>query len=333
MSLSRFIGVGALPSILFPSAVAAAEIDMHRGSDGFNVISIIGDIEQGDDTKFKRLALESAEGLVVLESSGGDLLPALEIGRAIQISGFGTYVAAGSVCTSSCALIWVAGSKRLLSRTARVGFHASYRDNNGRQEEVGIGNALVGRYLTLLNLPERAVMFATAAAPDQVLWINPENDRSGIEFELFEIEEESPQPAPPPIQTHVARPEPENAESESAAQWYYVTETDDGTIYYVRGDDIVRTRANSRSAAFWVKTDDSKNRAISRHGSMQKYTVDCLAETYRLDDVVTYDADGKATTHRGQSSTQSIVPDSVFSEVTALVCTDEMPVADSRDIR
>lgn len=167
----------------------AATFSFEKGDDGFDVVIIKGQIEPGDDDHFKRIAVASNAGLVVLESPGGSLPPALEIGRTIQLKGFGTYVPDGSTCTSACALIWVAGSTRFLSPNSRVGFHASYRDNNGRLEEVGVANAMVGRYLTLLNLPERAIFFATSASPTSVTWVDTRQSNSGgISYEILRTE-------------------------------------------------------------------------------------------------------------------------------------------------
>lgn len=310
----------------------AAEITVHSG-DGFKLIGLEGQIVSGDEEKFRKIALNIDEAIVILSSNGGSLAPALDIGKTIQIRGYTTYIPAGITCVSSCALIWTAGSKRLLSKSGRVGFHASYRDNNGHAEEVGMANAMVGRYLTLLNLPEEAVMFATAASPSEISWIDTNgHDESGISFKIFDIDETPTQVAPPPIQTMPAPAQTVATARSPTPQWYYATTTDEGSIYYVRGTDIEESRKSSRSAIFWVKTNDSKNKTIERRASMQKYTVDCVAETYRMGDFVIYDRAGNASTIPGQSATQSIVPDSIFSEVTALVCSDNMPVADSRDL-
>ena len=158
-----------------------------RHSDGVDYISIEGDIEESDVAHFQRLAVASETAVVVLGSPGGALSPALEIGKIIRLKGFGTYVPSGVECTSSCALIWVSGQPRMLSRTSRIGFHASYTVEGGRQLESGVGNAMVGRYLTLLNLSERAVIFATSASPDRVEWVNPNDGlSSGIEFTIIE---------------------------------------------------------------------------------------------------------------------------------------------------
>lgn len=180
-------------SLCFSSQTAlAAEIEVQKveGED-FVVIGISGEITKGDDDKFRRVSLENPDAIVWLDSPGGALAPALTIGRIIRISEFPTVVSSGSVCGSSCALIWLAGSTRFLSRSGMVGFHASYYEENGQLIETGVGNAMVGHYLSQMNLPERAVIFATSASPSSIIWLSEENMRSsGISFEPLEDDDD-----------------------------------------------------------------------------------------------------------------------------------------------
>lgn len=180
---------------LLPAQAQAGDISLQQ-IDGVDYITIEGDVEPSDLAHFQRLAVSSETAVVVLGSPGGALAPALEIGKIIRLKGFATFVPGGVECTSACALIWIAGQPRMLSPTSRIGFHASYVIEDGRQSETGQGNAMVGRYLTLLNLPERAVMFATRAGPNQIEWVNPRDPlSSGIDFKLIEDDDEDDPPS------------------------------------------------------------------------------------------------------------------------------------------
>lgn len=160
---------------------SAAEITHRKHNDTTEIISIEGDIGPGDVERFRQISLRYPKAVVELSSDGGAVMPAIEIGRTLRIAGYGTYVPQGSVCASACALIWLAGTPRLL--VGQVGFHAAYRDNDGKPEESGAANALVGNYLTLLGLPAKAILFATTAPPDRVLWLtNANREQTGIDF-------------------------------------------------------------------------------------------------------------------------------------------------------
>jgi hypothetical protein len=168
----------------FPAWSANITHESVKGAGELVIIS--GDIEAGDDVTFRALSLKYPSAVIALDSAGGAVLPAIEIGKMVRLQGYPTLVASGSVCASACALIWVAGSKRFLSADGRVGFHASYRTDSGKPVETGLGNALVGRYLTLLNLPEKAVIFATMASPTEIEWLTTKNEQeSGIDFDLL----------------------------------------------------------------------------------------------------------------------------------------------------
>jgi hypothetical protein len=150
-------------------------------SDGFDFIFIEGEIRAGDYQEFNRVAAESDSAIVVLGSEGGLIRPAMSIGRLVKARRFVTFVPSNTDCLSACATIWVAGEKRLMAKSGRVGFHAVY---DGRSMlESGEENAVIGRYLALLGFGEGAVRFMTRAGPDRFAWLSEEKGRElGINF-------------------------------------------------------------------------------------------------------------------------------------------------------
>ena len=150
-------------------------------------ILLVGDIEQRDATEFNAIAERYQKAVVLLESNGGSTIAAIRIGEAVRSKRFATAVVNGSACNSACALIWLAGVPRVLSKSGRVGFHATYIEERGEQRESGLGNAIVGRYLTLLDLPERAVIFATVAPPNELNWLDSQNYKlAGVELTVVD---------------------------------------------------------------------------------------------------------------------------------------------------
>ena len=170
------------------TAAISADIKVAPAAEGDNqpFILIDGEIIAGDDEKFRKLAAEFSDAIVVLNSEGGAISPAMDIGRTIKLRGYKTVVLDGSSCASACALIWISGSRRIIDDGGEVGFHASYLDTDGTKIETGVGNALVGHYLSQLGFGEKTVVFATLAPPDKILWLNAETTAmSGIEFDLL----------------------------------------------------------------------------------------------------------------------------------------------------
>lgn len=176
-----------LSAVLCGTAAAGADIKKYKSDEGADFITIIGDIKSGDAQRFRAEAATTEDAIVLLESDGGLVKEAIEIGEVIRLKGFATGVINNSACNSSCGLIWLAGSPRGLSKSGRVGFHAAYSQSGSGIAESGVANAIVGRYLTLLNLPEKVVIFATSSPPDGMNWITAENYRQvGIDLTLLD---------------------------------------------------------------------------------------------------------------------------------------------------
>ncbi len=174
-------------SALLRDQSEAASIRHLSSPEGVHVIEITGTIEPGDGQKFANIALTAGDAIVVLSSDGGTLSDSLDIGRAIRIKKFATYIPDHSSCVSGCALIWLAGTSRYMSSSAKVGFHAAYSRTSG--EITSSGNAVVGSYLNSLGLTDNAIYFLTAAAPTGMLWLTPaQAEKLGINVVIHDVE-------------------------------------------------------------------------------------------------------------------------------------------------
>jgi hypothetical protein len=303
-------------------AASAAKIEHINLGDGIELIAIEGTIASGDEEKFRRLSVQYDDAVVALSSEGGALLAAIEIGKMIRLKEFPTLVLDNYECTSACALIWIAGSTRFLAPGGRVGFHASYRDEGGRKVETGLGNALVGRYLTLLNLPEKAVLFATAAPPDRVLWLSSTNSReAGIDFEVFGKEEDAP---PPIVRTNVAPPPvitPNSpALSNLTREWVHVS-SGENKKYYL---DYGRMYRVGRYIAAWEKGDYSQDPKVRHYEAMSLSYYDCSSRRTALKATTDYDQNGTVlksyTWTDAELNWNPIVPETVGESKLNYVC-------------
>jgi hypothetical protein len=185
-ALVRVIFLSAITIIA--TAVHAADISKVAGKSGeVDFILLKGEIQMGDDKLFKNIAFNTDKAIVILDSPGGLVMPALEIGKAIRLKGYATAVTDTS-CTSACAIIWLAGETRFLSKKSRVGFHAVFvEDAEGQKLPAGVGNALVGSYLNSLGLSEKIVTFVTIAGPDSMRWISKSSaDSLGLKVSVLD---------------------------------------------------------------------------------------------------------------------------------------------------
>lgn len=169
----------------FFSATAghAAEFDLDT-SGKIPDVEIFGTLKSGDAARFRKLTANQSKLIVHLNSPGGNLAEALAIGATIHDKGWITNVINGYPCDSACALIWLAGEIRFMSKSARIGFHAAYQlSDTGEPQVSSTANAMVGRYLTLLGLNTKTVLFATEAPPNRLAYVTTANARSlGIDI-------------------------------------------------------------------------------------------------------------------------------------------------------
>jgi hypothetical protein len=154
-----------------PAGAFAAEMTFTRHSASIGYVAIKGDIEDWDLQRFNALLTEHPDArLVVLESPGGRLQPALEIGTIIRKRGMWT--AAMGECASACAYIWMAGKPLVVSANTQLGFHSPY-NGDGDPSISSVGNALVGAYLNQLGYAANVIAYATSADPKQMQWLTP----------------------------------------------------------------------------------------------------------------------------------------------------------------
>jgi hypothetical protein len=106
----------------------AAEIQVYPDSESETTLILVeGSIVKGDEKKFRKIAAEHSDAIIVLDSDGGAIVPAMDIGRTIRLREYSTVVYKDGRCTSACALIWAAGIRRVIFEGGKVGFHARLR--------------------------------------------------------------------------------------------------------------------------------------------------------------------------------------------------------------
>lgn len=131
-------------------------------------VTIVGNIEPDDGNKFDEATKNpSGDVVVVLDSIGGSVTAGINIGLKIYQRHWNTIV--DVKCNSTCALIWLAGSKRWAPENS-LGFHAVFRKSDGQVS--GAGNAIVGAYLDKLGFDLRTIYFLMHAEVNEIEWLS-----------------------------------------------------------------------------------------------------------------------------------------------------------------
>jgi hypothetical protein len=218
-----------------------------------NVVSLTGDIAEGDSDRFDRIAAQIiGKAVVFLESNGGLSIEAMAIGETIRSKGFSTMVGHKTACASACGLIWLAGLPRYASETGSIGFHGVYKRVGDNTKESSTGNAFVGAYLAKLGLSYSAVAFVTAAAPTEMNWLKA-SDTAKLGIKYVAIAEPAAQPPPPPKMQSDMSPAQQAASTTTA----YV-EGRQARIEYERWFTGLPDGAYRDGAVFWASNRSLK---------------------------------------------------------------------------
>jgi hypothetical protein len=155
-------------------------------------VTVVGAFDFSDSDQFRQKVSTISKAIVAFQSDGGSVVAGIEIGRLIRLRNFVTLVPSNMRCASACALAWLGGTHRLMGTDAQIGFHAAY--NMDSKQETGVGNALVGAYLSQIGLPDRAVIYVTQAPPNSMTWLTiSEAQQVGIDVALFTPPNQAPE--------------------------------------------------------------------------------------------------------------------------------------------
>jgi hypothetical protein len=192
LSLAAALSLGSTSGLA--ANISLAPLD---GDPAHAIVVVEGRLESGDEIQLRTQVGRLTKAIVAFDSDGGNLLAGIAIGKTIRLKSFATAVLDEQRCVSACAIAWLGGTPRFMGRTAHVGFHAAYIEEAGRASESGVGNALVGSYLTQIGLSEIAVVYITQAPPTELTLLTlPDAEKIGIEVLPFEEQTPATKPAP-----------------------------------------------------------------------------------------------------------------------------------------
>jgi hypothetical protein len=149
---------------------------------GGAAILLEGAIDEGDSSRILKQIQELREQptRVILNSPGGSVQDALELGRAIRLAGFDTEMREGDICYSACPYLLAAGVKRTVPEGAFVGVHQHYFGEStllpafAAVEDIQRGQGEVMRYLDQMGIDPLVMQHALVTPPDEIYVLLPE---------------------------------------------------------------------------------------------------------------------------------------------------------------
>ena len=145
-----------------------------------------GAITAGDAQRIAKQidALEPAPARVILNSPGGSVRDALELGRHLRAAGLNTALRDGDVCYSACPYLLAAGVNRAIPDGASVGVHQHYFGESTilpafvALEDIQRGQGEVMTYLDEMGIDPLVMRHALVTPPDEIYVLLPEELRA-----------------------------------------------------------------------------------------------------------------------------------------------------------
>lgn len=152
------------------------EFSMHDVEGLGKVLQVSGGISEGDTVRFRNFvsSLNTKPYLVALNSPGGLVFEALELGRFIREEKFDTAVLSGAACVSSCPYVLSGGVERLVSKGGAVGLHQHYYETPRLLPvyfavgDIQEGQGKTMEYLIEMGIDPSVMVFALKTPPQQI---------------------------------------------------------------------------------------------------------------------------------------------------------------------
>ncbi|KIN60419.1 Periplasmic protein-like protein [Sulfitobacter noctilucae] len=140
-----------------------------------------GSIAAGDGVRLAKdiAALSTPPERVILNSPGGSVRDALELGAFLRDSGFETAMRDGDICYSACPYVLAAGTARDIPDTASVGVHQHYFGESTllpafvAVEDIQRGQGEVMEYLDTMGIDPLVMRHALVTPPDEIYVLVP----------------------------------------------------------------------------------------------------------------------------------------------------------------
>lgn len=168
------------PSTPLPDRLVLTVIDAGAS------ILLEGAIDAGDGARMIKdiTALRRAPTRVILNSPGGSVADALELGRYVRREGIDTALRSGDICYSACPYLLASGVSRDIPDDASVGVHQHYFGQNTllpafvAVEDIQRGQGEVMTYLDDMGINPLVMRHALVTPPNEIYVFVPEELRA-----------------------------------------------------------------------------------------------------------------------------------------------------------
>ena len=155
-----------------------------------NGILLTGEISEGDAARFQNKINSLSSNriqFIALNSPGGDVYDALEIGRAVRQANLETIIPDFASCFSACPLIFASGVARYKSANSYIGVHQQYYEDDAdfpvylAVEDIQKSQAQAFKHLKKMGVKTDIIEHILNTPPEEIYILN---NRELKEFNL-----------------------------------------------------------------------------------------------------------------------------------------------------
>ncbi|MER5170536.1 hypothetical protein [Thioclava kandeliae] len=177
---------GIVPGVPAPQGPMPERLEL--GGEGAD-LTLTGQIAVGDAARIteelrRRAATGQSIETVALDSTGGSVSDALEIGQVLRDSGIATRVGDGAICLSACPYLFAGGTAREVSANGKLGVHQHSFGTSAilpafmAVESVQRGQAQVMAYLIAMGIDPAVMEPAMRTPPDEIYLLSQDELKS-----------------------------------------------------------------------------------------------------------------------------------------------------------
>jgi hypothetical protein len=187
-NVSAVAAIGAM-ILAFSTSPSFANLryDAQQTDKGGHYLVVAGEFESSDDVAdFYRAIHDNAATVVFFQSRGGNVVKAMELGRAIRALNVTTMQIRGMECASACSLAFMGGKERY-AEPGSIGVHkSSFADTTGLSVEDAVSvvqqlTANVIAYMTEMGVDPGILQLALKYDSSDIRYL------SGSEMEKFKV--------------------------------------------------------------------------------------------------------------------------------------------------
>lgn len=184
------------PTVNFPADLPPRlEFSVQDDADIGQLLVMHGAVEAGDARRLEAYlsGLPNVPEIVAINSPGGMVAEALEIGRMLRDREFETMILPGTACLSSCPYILAGGVERRVSLNGAVGLHQHYYETPGYMpvflavEDIQRSQGETMAYLIDMGVDPGVMVYGLNTPPNDIyVLVESELVESGLATEIIE---------------------------------------------------------------------------------------------------------------------------------------------------